>query len=92
MKIALVAMWQLEKDLGGKRFVFDFPAGSRLSDFLAKIGDDFAGRIPEALWNRAECRFRGPVVLMANGAVLRDPAEALHDGEEIQVFKVLVGG
>lgn len=92
MKIALIAMWQLEKDLGGKRFVFDVPSGAVLADLLRIFGDEFAGRMPEALWNRAACRFRGPVVMMNDGAVLRDPAEVLHDGQEIQVFKVLVGG
>jgi len=92
MHVTLIAMWQLEKDLGGKQFTFDFLPGSTLADFLRKFGDTFAGRIPEALWNRVESRFRGPVVMMTNGVPLRNPAEILHDGQEIQVFKVLVGG
>ena len=92
MRIALVAMGQLEKDFGGKRFAFDFPEGSTLADLLRKIGDEFVGCMGQALWNRAECRFRGPVVMMTGGVALRDPATVLYDGQEILVFKVLVGG
>jgi len=92
MRIALVAMGQMEKDFGGKRFALDFPDGSTLADLLRRIGDDFADVMSEALWNRAECRFRGPVVMMTGGAALRDPATVLREGQEILVYKVFVGG
>jgi len=92
MRIALVAMGQLEKDFGGKHYVFDFPEGSTLADLFRKIGDNFANRLGQALWNRTECRFRGPVVMMTGGVALRDPATVLYEGQEILIFKVLVGG
>jgi molybdopterin converting factor small subunit len=92
MQVTFVAMGHLEKDFGEKRFTFDLPPGSTLADFLKRFGDEFAGRIPAVLWNQAESRFRGPVVMMANGAALRDPAEILRDGQEILIFNVLVGG
>lgn len=85
-------MGQLEKAFGGGEFEFDFPKGSSLAVLLRKIGEDFSERLPESLWNRAECRFRGPVVMMSDGAALRDPAGILRDGQEILLFKILVGG
>jgi sulfur carrier protein ThiS len=92
MKVDMVAMGHLEKDFGGKRFTFNLPPESTLADFLKRFGEELAGRIPAVLWNTDECRFRGPVVMMTNGAALRDPAAILQDGQEIQVFNVLVGG
>ena len=92
MQITLVAMGQLEKAFGGGRFDFEFSPGSTLADLLEKIGNDFSDRLPGSLWNRSARKFRGPVVLMSDGSALRDPAEALRDGQEIRVFKVLVGG
>ena len=92
MKVKLVAMGNLEKELGSKLFTFDLAPGSRLADLMKKIGDELAGRIPPVLWNQEECRFRGPVVMMTNGKALRNPAESLREGQEILVFNVLVGG
>ena len=92
MKVILVAMGHMEKDLGGKRFTFELPPGSVLADLLREFGNEFSGRIPEVLWNRTEGRFRGPVVLMSNDAALRDPAALLQDGQEVLVYNVLVGG
>jgi len=92
MQVTMIAMGQLEKELGGKRFCLDFAPGSTLADFLRKFGQEFADRIPGVLWNQAEGRFRGPVVMMTNGAALRNPAEILRDGQEILIFNVLVGG
>jgi len=85
-------MGQLEKDFGGGQFDFEFPPDSTLADLLAKIDDDFSDRLPESLWNRAERKFRGAVVMMSDGGALRDPARPLRDGQEIRLFKVLVGG
>ncbi len=92
MRVRLVAMGQLEKDFGGVRFDFEFAPGSTLADLLRKVGEDFSERLPESLWNRAECRFRGAVVMMSDGGPLRNPAGILRDGQEILIFKVLVGG
>lgn len=92
MRVRLAAMGQLEKDFGGGRFDFEFPPDSTLADLLERIGDEFSERLPESLWNRAERRFRGAVVMMSGGGALRDPAQPLRDGQEILVFKVLVGG
>lgn len=92
MRITLIAMGQMEKAFGGGRFDFDLPPGSTTADLLRAIGKDFSDRLPVSLWKRAESRFRGAVVLMSGGAALRDPAQPLRDGQEIRVFKVLVGG
>lgn len=92
MRITLEAMGQLEKDFGGGEFVFEFPQGSTIDGLLRKIGDDFSDLLPASLWNRAESRFRGAVVMMSDGAALRNPAKPLRDGQVIRVFKVLVGG
>lgn len=92
MRVSLAAMGQLEKDFGGGTFAWEFPPGTTLAGLLRKIGEEFSDRLPESLWNRAECKFRGAVVMMSDGAALRDPAGTLRDGQEIRILKVLVGG
>lgn len=92
MRVFMIAMGNLEKELGSSRFSFDLQPGARLEDFYNEIGKQIADRIPESLWNASERRFRGPVVLISNNKVLRDVNDILQEGQEITVFKVLVGG
>ena len=92
MEVLLTATGQLEKEFGGSRFRMEFPEGATLGDLLVRIDSDFGDALPRELWNRGARKFRGPVVLVSDGRVVRDSGLRLRKGQEIVLFKVLVGG
>ncbi|MEI6875913.1 MAG: hypothetical protein WCL50_12390 [Spirochaetota bacterium] len=92
MKITLRAVGQLEKNLGRSEIEFDLPESSTLADLLGSLEKDLGDGIPAELWNFKEHRFRGPVILMTDGSIVRDLKSALRDGQEWVACRVLVGG
>ncbi|MCX7774575.1 MAG: hypothetical protein WHT81_05265 [Rectinemataceae bacterium] len=92
MRVSLIAMGLLAKELGTPEYQMDLPEGACLADLYDRIDAEMADRLPLSLWNRGEKRFRGAVVLISGSKVIRNADERLFDGQEIKVFKVVVGG
>jgi molybdopterin converting factor small subunit len=70
----------------------EFPDGATLGDLLVRIGQDHGERMGPSIWNRAENRFRGAVVIMIGTRAVKDRATPLQDGQTVKVFKAVVGG
>lgn len=92
MRVSLIAMGLLAKEFGTPEYQMDLPEGACLADLYDRIDAEVADRLPLSLWNRSEKRFRGAVVLISGSKVIRNADEPLLDGQEIKVFKVVVGG
>jgi hypothetical protein len=92
MELIFAPTGELVNDFGMKNIYIQLPAGAVLGDLLSKIDANFGRVLPAALWNRVDRRFRGPVVLMSDGIVVRGAESPLRNGQEIKAIKVKVGG
>lgn len=63
-----------------------------VADLYNTIGESLGDKLPESIWNREKSRFRGPVLLVSDGKLIRDEAIRLYDGQKIELRRYLVGG
>ncbi len=82
----------LKDHFGAERVEVPLADGATLKDLLAAVGKRWGGVLPSYLWDKVARCFRGPVVLMIENTAVSNPETPLHDGLEIALFKVLVGG
>ncbi len=82
----------MKRFLGEAPREIELPDGAVLRDLLEYFGRHLIHLVPGHLWNLEEGRFRGPVVITIGRQVVRDMDEPLENGQEIQLFKALVGG
>jgi len=92
MIVRLRAFGELERPLGGERFELTAPPDATLAHLLAAIDERWGAQLSAELWDRAARRFRGPVVILADGGDIADPATPLHDGQVISLVPVISGG
>jgi len=78
--------------LGTEAREFELPDGATLADFFDYFGRNLASEVPAYLWNEAEGAFRGPVIVIINGEVAQDGGTPIRDGQELVLFKPVVGG
>jgi molybdopterin converting factor small subunit len=83
---------ELREHFGGDRVDLDLADGATLGDLVAAVGERWGRSLPSYLWDREAAGFRGPVVIMIDRTAVRDPKTPLRDGQDISLFKVLVGG
>lgn len=92
MTVRVHVKGELREPFGGDRVDLDLADGATLGDLLAAVGERWGRSLPPYLWDREAASFRGPVVIMIDRTAVRDPKTPLHDGQDISLFKVLVGG
>ena len=92
MTVGLRVKGELRKYFGAEALQISLADSATLADLLAAVGERWGGTLPAHLWDATAGCFRGPVVLMRDKTAVRDPQTRLLDGQEISLFKVLVGG
>jgi len=92
MIVRLRAFGELEPLLDGERLHLSLPEDATLSDLLDAIDERWGGQLEPVWWDRAARRFRGPVVILAGGTDVHDPATLLNDGQAILLVPVVSGG
>ncbi len=92
MIVRLRAFGELEEPLGGARHQVTLPPDATLAHLLDAIDAQWGAQLEPAWWDRETRRFRGPVVILAGGIDVDDPATRLNDGQEILLVPVVSGG
>lgn len=92
MTVRLRVKGELRGHFGAETIEMTLADGSTLGDLLSALGEHWGRALPAHLWDSAAVRFRGPVVIMIDKTPVREPGTLLQDGQEIWLFKVLVGG
>ena len=92
MQVYLLPQGTLKTYFDKKMIEITLHENATVKDLLAHIGQDMGSRIPDFLWNKAESRFRGPVVITIDKKVVSDLSVRLLNGQEIHLYKALVGG
>jgi molybdopterin converting factor small subunit len=92
MILRLRAFGELEKPMGGVRHQQTMPPDATLGDLLDAIDERWGAQLEPAWWNRETRRFLGPVVILAGGIDVHDPATRLNDGQEVLLVPVVSGG
>ena len=92
MHLFLKATGILTRYIGEAPLRIELAENANLKDFLRYIDEHLAHQFPAHLWNREECRFRGPVVIFLDKVVVAEPATRLRNGQKIQIALGFVGG
>ena len=92
MTIRLQALGELRESFGAGMVEVPLAEGSTLKGLLAAVGARWARALPPHLWDAEAGRFRGPVVFIVGKTPVRDLDTPLRDGEQVSLFKALVGG
>ena len=92
MIVRLRAFGELERLFDGERPHLSLPDHATLGDLLDAIDERWGAQLEPVWWDRAARRFRGPVVILAGGTDLHDPATPLNDGQEVLLVPVVSGG
>jgi hypothetical protein len=92
MELVLTMTGELVGSFGAQTLTIELPEGATLASLLGFIDGRFGASLPPELWNRKESRFRGPVILVSEGGILREPSASLAGVQKILFFRPLVGG
>jgi molybdopterin converting factor small subunit len=92
MIVRLRTFGELERLFDGERLHLSLSEDATLGDLLDAIDERWGGRLEPMWWDRAARRFRGPVVILAGGTDVHDPATELNDGQEVLLVPVVSGG
>jgi len=83
---------ELERLFDGERPQVSLPDDATLGHLLGAIDERWGAPLEPVWWDRATRRFRGPVVILAGGTDLHDPATPLSNGQEVLLVPVVSGG
>lgn len=92
MTVRLRVKGELRERFGAETVEMTLADGSTLGDLLSAVGERWGRALPAYLWDGETARFRGPVVIMVDKTPVREPGTLLRDGQDVWLFKVLVGG
>jgi len=92
LKITVTAFGQIKRYIENYCGEISLPDGARLTDLLHYIHCHWSKELPEYLWNKDKKQFRGPVVIMVGNQAATDHDTVLCDGQEVKLYKVVVGG
>jgi molybdopterin converting factor small subunit len=92
MIVRLRTFGELERLFEGERPHVVLPDDATLNDLLNAIDERWAAQLEPTWWDGGTRRFRGPVVILAGGTDVHDPATLLNDGQEILLVPVVSGG
>lgn len=92
MQIILEFDRVLAKHYPQKMLSLELKDNGVLGDLFQSIGRLEEHRLPESIWNYADNRFRGPVLMTTGGRVIRKENEKLFNGQRIKLRRCIVGG
>jgi molybdopterin converting factor small subunit len=92
MVVRLRVFGVLSQHMDGIHQAVDLPEGATLGDLLAEIGRRWGEQLPEQLWDLADGRFRGAVILRAGDSDLYDLGAPLPEGQEVAILMPIAGG
>jgi hypothetical protein len=92
MKIRVTAFGQIKRYIENYCGEINLPDDASLADMLHYIDYHWSKEFPEYIWNKNKKQFRGPVVIMVGNQAVTDHDTVLCDGQEVKLYKVLVGG
>jgi hypothetical protein len=92
MTVILRAHGELTEYFGGKPVGISLPEPATFGDLLDRIGARWGASLPAHLWDARQGVLRGPVVAITEKRPAQDPSMPLHDGQEIDLIKAMVGG
>jgi molybdopterin converting factor small subunit len=92
MIVRLRAFGELERLFDNERPRVSLPDDATLGHLLDAIDERWGGQLEPVWWDRAARRFCGPVVILAGGTDMHDPATPLSDGQEVLLVPVVSGG
>lgn len=92
MLVTLRGIGHMREYLGDEPHAVDLPEGATLGDLLIRIEQDFKEQLTGSIWNWEGHRFRGPVVIVLGGRIVKDRTTPLQDQQEVCIHKALVGG
>ena len=92
MEIILEFDQVLARHYPRKLLSLDVADNGCLGDLFRSIGRLEEHGLPESIWNYAENRFRGPVLITTGGRVIRKENEKLFNGQRIKLRRCIVGG
>jgi sulfur carrier protein ThiS len=92
MRVFVKALGQMKRFLGEESREIELPEEATVRDFLGFLHENWREHFPDYLWDAKQRRFRGPVIIMVDRRVVRDPDTRLSERCEIELHKVLVGG
>ena len=92
MTIRVTAFGQIKRYIENYCGRISLPDDARLADLLHYIDRHWSKELPAYLWNKDKKQFRGPVVIMVGNQAVTDHDTLLCDGQEVKLYKVLVGG
>jgi len=92
MKIRVTAFGQIKRYIENYCGEISLPDDAHLADLLHYIDYHWSKELPEYIWNKNKRQFRGPVVIMVGNKAITDHDTVLCDGQEVKLYKVLVGG
>jgi sulfur carrier protein ThiS len=92
MRVFLKSVGRIARYLGTEAREVELPDDATLADFLDYFGRTLASEVPAYLWNEKEGGFRGPVIITIDGEVAQGPETRIRDGQELLLFKPVVGG
>lgn len=68
------------------------PEQAVLRDFLLFLDKEIVPDIGQPYWNHEKKKFRGPVIIRADGNILWDETTPLKDGQHLSIKRFLIGG
>jgi sulfur carrier protein ThiS len=92
MKVYVKSVGMIGRYLGTEAREVELPDDATLADFLDYFGQNLVSEVPAYLWNENKGDFRGPVIITINGEVAQDRETPIRDGQELVLFKPVVGG
>ncbi len=92
MRVFLKSVGTIARYLGTEAREVELPDDATLADFLDYFGRNLVSEVPAYLWNEKEGDFRGPVIITINGKVAQGRGTPIRDGQELLLFKPVVGG
>jgi len=92
VQIRLTMTGTMKKFLSTDRIDLVLKENATLSDLYDELANVAENKTPSAIWNREKKRFRGPVIVRSGPDILKDVNTCLHDGQEIEFKRFLIGG
>ena len=92
MRIRVTMSGTMYKFLSKERINLELRKNATLADLYDALAEIATHGAPSAIWNPAKRRFRGPVIVRSGGTVIKDETTRLHDGQQIEFKRFLIGG
>ncbi len=92
MKVTLKFDNEMEQYYPRKTLSLVLKENAVLLDLFQAIGSLKSSQLPESIWNYSKDRFRGPVLIISCGKLIKNENEKLYDDQLIELRRCLIGG